>query len=105
MHCILVLQGHQDGNEDQPSCHGLFFLSTLNTAWFSMWLVLTGVSPEAKFSWLQNLQPSESGRRETDMGSPMPKERSCCEITLQDIGYLHTAGRPGKLLVILLARK
>ena len=71
VHCIFVLQGHQDCNEDQPSCCGIFFLSTLNTAWFSMWPVLAGVSPAAKFSWLEKLQPPESGRRETDMGSPI----------------------------------
>lgn len=70
VHCIFVLQGHQDCNEDQPSCCGIFFFSTLNTVLFSMWLVLAGVSPAAKVSWLEKLQPSESGRRETGMGSP-----------------------------------
>lgn len=34
-----------------------------------MWPVLAGVSPAARVSWLEKLQPCESGGRETGMGS------------------------------------
>ena len=70
VHCVFVWRGHQNCNEDQASCSGIFFSSTLNTAWLSKWPVLAGVSPAGKVSWLEKLQPSESGRRETDTGSP-----------------------------------
>lgn len=72
-------------------------------------MVLAGVSPAARVSWLEKLEPSESGRRETNNGKSkvisLPKERSCCETTLQDTRYSHTAGRPGRLVIILLSRK
>lgn len=91
VHCIFVLQGHQNCNKDQPSCCGTFFLSTSSSASFSMWQVLAGVSPAAKVSWLEKLQPSESGRRYGNANpSSLPQERSCCEITLQDIYKLFT---------------